>query len=128
MLQVSRYLALLFAIVLAVAEFMINQARPEWQYAPLWIIDYIIVLTLLGSFAMTRAGKHIGLLLSAWSLCGGVMYMAYFVSVEPDNLATIPMDDRGLIQLIGLALVVSVIGIVTAKLALLKQDGFASGA
>lgn len=128
MLQISRYLALIFAISLAIAEFLINQALPEWQYAPLWIIDYVIVLTLLGSFFLTRTGQHIGLLLSAWSLCGGVMYMAYFISREPAASAALAADQLPLLNLIGLALLVSLVGIITAKIALLKQSGFSLGA
>ena len=42
LLTSCRYLALVYAIVLAIVEAVLNSRREQWQYAPLWIIDYVI--------------------------------------------------------------------------------------
>jgi uncharacterized membrane protein len=57
LLTSCRYLALVFAIVLAIVEAVLNSSREHWQYAPLWIIDYIIVAYLQAGFWLTRRGN-----------------------------------------------------------------------
>ena len=81
----SRWLALVFAVVLAVVEALINESRPDgkWQYAPLWIIDYVIVAALLAGFWLNRRRANEPLLVLAWALGAGVFYMALFVSLDP---------------------------------------------
>lgn len=83
-LFMCRYLALLYAIGLAIGEAVINSNRPEWQFAPLWIIDYVIVLYLLVGFWVTRHGRNIPILMSAYALSTGVLYMAVFISLDPE--------------------------------------------
>jgi hypothetical protein len=85
-LTVSRYLALTTAVVMAVAEALLNESRPggSWQYAPLWIIDYVIVAGLLIGFWLTRRPGHEGVLAAAWALGVGVLYMALFVRLDPE--------------------------------------------
>lgn len=115
-LQVSRYLALVFALVLAVVEALLNMALPKWQYAPLWIIDYVIVFALLGSFWVTRRRAHTPLLMASWALGAGVFYMALFIGLDPAlklGLADQPL----LMSLIGLALCVQLLGLALATAA-----------
>lgn len=84
-LTASRYLALAFALVLAVVEALLNASRPNgWQYAPLWIIDYVIVAVLLLGFWLTRRPGHTGVLMAGWALAGGVFYMGLFVGLDPE--------------------------------------------
>src|ERR687898_2071401 len=77
----SRYSALLFAIGLGIGETVMNWRH--WQYAPLWIVDYIIVGWLLWSFFKTRSGGHVHSLLSGWAFTAGIFYMALFISLDP---------------------------------------------
>ena len=123
MLKTSRYLALAFSLALAVTEFLLNQSRDAWQYAPLWIIDYVIVLSLLGGFFITRNGRHVGLLMSSWALTAGVFYMAYFMSKDPSAIRPGPEVDERLMCLVGLGLLVSLIGVFCSKMVLLKREG-----
>ena len=81
LLACARYLALLFAIGLGIGEAVINWGH--WQYAPLWIVDYIIVAWLIWGFFKTRSGGHAYVLLSGWAFTAGVFYMALFVSLDP---------------------------------------------
>jgi hypothetical protein len=119
-LAVSRWLALVFAVVLAVVEALINESRPggHWQYAPLWIIDYVIVAALLLAFWLNRRRAHEPLLVLAWALGAGVFYMALFVNLDPD-LRWGPPDAQGgrdttILGLIGFGLTVQVLGLALA--------------
>lgn len=121
LLTSCRYLALVYAIGLAIAETAINSSQERWQYAPLWIIDYIIVAYLLGGFWMTRRGKFLPVLMSAYALSTGVLYIAFFINFDPE----LPDAARGpgiVVGLIGLALVVSVVGLIATTVAWLHQE------
>ena len=74
LLACSRYLALFFAIGLGIGEAVINWG--QWQYAPLWIVDYIIVGWLVWAFFKTRSGGHVHSLLSRWAFPAGIFYSA----------------------------------------------------
>ncbi len=106
----SRWLALVFAIVLAVVEAVINESRPDgrWQYAPLWIIDYLIVAALLAGFWLNRRRGHEPVLVLAWALGAGVFYMALFSGLDGR-----PRDGRAdlILELIALGLAVQLLGL-----------------
>lgn len=118
----SRYLALLFAIVLGIGEAVINWGH--WQYAPLWIVDYIIVGWLLWSFLKTRSGHHVHMLLSGWAFTAGVFYIALFASLDPEN-PTSTDTNMVLLVLISLMLGLSVVGFLCALLTIHAQPGAA---
>jgi hypothetical protein len=121
LLASCRYLALLYAIGLAIGEALINSSREHWQYAPLWIIDYLIVAYLLTGFWVTRRGRYIPVLTSAYALSTGVLYMAFFLNLDPE----MPESARAgglLLSLVGLVLGVSVVGLIGTTLAWLPQE------
>src|SRR5918995_1965554 len=103
----SRYLALLFAIGLGIGETVMNWGH--WQYAPLWIVDYIIVGWLLWSFFKTRSGRNVYTLLGGWAFTAGVFYMALFVGLDPISAYHLE-SNVVLLVLIGFMFAVSVIG------------------
>ena len=110
MLTICRYLALAYAITLAIAEAVLNSVHGQWHYAPMWVIDYIIVAYLLAGFWATRRGRGVPVLMSAYALSAGVLYMAFFANFDPD----LPDAARGpgvVVALIGLAVGVSVLGL-----------------
>jgi hypothetical protein len=119
-LAVSRWLALVFAIVLAVVEALINESRPDgrWQYAPLWIIDYVIVAALLLGFWLNRRRGHEPVLVLAWALGAGVFYMALFVNLDPElasgGAGASDARDTTILGLIALGLAFQVLGLVLA--------------
>jgi hypothetical protein len=116
-LRISRYLAVAFALILAVVEAALNMSQPHWQYAPLWIIDYVIVAALLVAFWMTRKPGHASLLMAAWALAAGVFYMALFISLDPGMVWAGSGPDATLLGLMGLALAVQTVGLVLATVA-----------
>jgi FtsH-binding integral membrane protein len=121
MLACCRYLALVYAIGLAIAEAVLNSIQGQWQYAPMWVIDYVIVAYLLAGFWATRRGRAIPVLLSAYALSAGVVYMAFFASFDPD----LPPELRGppsVVALIGLALAASVLGLIGTTAAWARQE------
>lgn len=119
LLACARYLALLFAIGLGIGEAVINWGH--WQYAPLWIVDYIIVAWLIWAFFKTRSGGHVYALLSGWAFTAGIFYMALFVSLDP----AIPAPMRAptvLLFLMGLMLGVSIAGFLCALFSIHAQQ------
>ena len=117
---VSRYLALLFAIGLAIGETIISWGN--WQFAPLWIVDYLMVIWLLYAYSKTRRPENTYTLLAAWAFAVGVFYMDLFVYADPQ----VPAHVRPapvVMSLIVLCLAVSLIGCVTALFAARAQRG-----
>lgn len=119
LLACSRYLALFFAIGLGVGEAVINWG--DWQYAPLWVVDYIIVAALLWSFFITRAGRHVHTLVGSWAFAAGIFYMALFIHLDP-AMAQHAAFDAALLVIVGVMLVLCVIGSVCAFLAIHVQQ------
>lgn len=121
LLTSCRYLALLYAIVLAIVEFILNSSQDNWQYAPLWVIDYLIVAYLLAGFWMTRRGQYIPIMMSAYALSTGVMYLVFFMNLDPE-LTEAQRGPDLIVALIGLALGVSVFGLIATTAAWLAQE------
>ena len=121
LLTASRYLALAYAVGLATAEAVLNSAQGQWQYAPMWVIDYAVVAYLLAGFWATRRGRGVPVLMSAYALSAGVLYMAFCAHIDPD----LPESARGtglVVALIGLALGVSVVGLAGTTVAWARQE------
>ena len=115
---VSRYLALLFAIGLAIGETIISWGN--WQFAPLWIVDYLMAILLLYAFRKTRNPERVYTLLAAWAFALGVFYMDLFVYLDPQ----VPAHVRPapfVMALIVLCLVVSLVGFFSALFATRAQ-------
>lgn len=121
LLTSCRYLALIYAIGLAIGEAVINSMQPHWQYAPLWIIDYIIVVYLLIGFWATRRGRYVPVLMSAYALSTGVLWMAYFLNYDPE----LPVEIRNkgpMLYLVGLVFAVSLFGLVGTTIVWLRGE------
>ena len=116
---VSRYLALLFAIGLAIGETVISWGH--WQFAPLWIIDYLTAIFLLYAFYQTRKAGHVYALLAAWAFSAGVFYMDLFINLDPQLPANLRPTST-VMALIVLVLVLSLIGFFSALLAIRAQQ------
>ena len=105
--KINLVIATLYSIALAIVETLLNWG--DWQYAPLWIVDYLIVIILfLGVFVCKEFQQKV--LLLGWSFSTGVMYIALFLYLEPESIIVIA--DPTLLYAIGLALAVSLVGIV----------------
>jgi hypothetical protein len=115
---VSRYLALLFAIGLAVGETIISWGH--WQFAPLWIIDYLTAFCLLYAFYTTRRLEKPYALLAAWAFSLGVFYMDLFVNLDPQVTPSL-RPAQIVMALIVLCIAVSLGGFVTALFATRAQ-------
>jgi hypothetical protein len=121
LLASCRYLAMAYAVGLGSAEAVINSIQDHWQYAPLWIIDYVIVAYLLIGFWVTRRGRFIPVLMSAYALSTGVLYIAFFLNFDPE-LPEVARGHGTVVALIGLALGISVVGLVGTTAAWLAQE------
>ena len=106
--KINLVIATLYSIIIAIVEAILNWGN--WQYAPLWIIDYIIVIILLLSVFFFKNQLQKTLLLIGWSLSTGVMYMVLFINLEPNT--TLEILDKNILYAVSLALIISIIGIV----------------
>lgn len=119
-LQWSRITALIFAIGLAIGEAAINWGH--WQYAPLWMVDYLCVAWLLAGFWTTRHGRGNAVLVGAWAFTAAVFYMALFVSLDPENPQYHSPERMPLLYLIGALMGLAVLGVITAYWAIYQTS------
>ncbi len=117
-LVLSRYLALLFAVGLAIGETIVSWGH--WQFAPLWIIDYLTSVCLLYAYYKTSKAENLHTLLAAWPFAAGVFYMDLFVNLDP-NLPASMRPGPIVMWLIVLLLVSSLVGFLTALSAFRAQ-------
>ena len=108
--KINLIVATLYSIVLAIIEAMLNWGN--WQYAPLWIVDYLIVIILLLAVFVFKKNIQKLMLLLGWAFSAGVMYMALFINLEPIPTTIVSPNVEGILPSIGLALIVSIVGIV----------------
>ncbi|HJN54118.1 MAG TPA: hypothetical protein QGI27_03525 [Flavobacteriaceae bacterium] len=105
--KINLTIAVLYSIILSVTEVALNWG--DWQYAPLWIVDYLIVLILLSAVFIFKDKIQKYLLLTGWSFSAGVMYMVLFINLEPKT--TLTVLDNYILSGVGVALIFSLIGI-----------------
>ena len=108
--KINLIIASLFSIILAFVEGMLNWG--DWQYAPLWIVDYIIVIILLSAVFVFKENTQRLMLLLGWAFSAGVMYMVLFINLEPIPTTIASPNVEGILPLVGLALIVSIVGVV----------------
>jgi hypothetical protein len=121
LLTLCRYLALLYAIGLAIGETVLNSTHDQWHYAPMWVIDYLVVIYLLLGFWVTRRGRNVPILMSAYALSTGMTYMAFFQALDPDVPEAAQVHGI-ILGLIGLVFGISVTGLVATKIVWLRQE------
>ena len=108
--KINLLIATSYSITLAIVEAILNWGN--WQYSPLWIVDYLIVLILLSAVFVFKKNIQRLMLLLGWAFSSGVMYMALFINLEPIPTTIKSPNVEGILPLVGLALVVSIIGII----------------
>ena len=108
---ISRHLAWVYALGLAIGETIISWGN--WQFAPLFIIDYLVSVCLLLAFYSTRNGDKVYTLLAAWAFASGVFYMDLFVNIDPGMPANLRCS-MVVVWLIVLVLVLALVGFFTA--------------
>ena len=110
MLRVSRYLATLFAVCLAIGETTLNWGH--WQFWPLWLVDYGIVVWLLTAVWLTRHPHASHHLTTAWAFAVGVLYMALFGGLDELFRSSQSISEHTVVlSLIGVMLAWSLIGL-----------------
>ena len=106
--KINLIIATLYSIILGIVETILNWGN--WQYAPLWIVDYLIVIILFLAIFLFKDKIQKKFLLIGWAFSSGVMYMALFINLESGTTLTI--SDKNILFSIALALIVSIIGLV----------------
>jgi len=84
MVKPNRLLALVYAVLLGVGETWLNWGN--WQYAPLWVVDYFVVLWLLCGAIVQDQRKSTFILMGGWSFSLAMMYMAIAIMTDPNNV------------------------------------------
>jgi|TARA_Y200000002_G_scaffold297768_1_gene252411 uncharacterized membrane protein YadS len=108
--KINLIVATLYSIILATVEILLNNYWNDWQYFPLWIVDFFIAIILLSAVFLFKNKYQKIMLLSGWSFSAGVTYMALFISLEPSKFKS--PDIEGKLPLIALALIVSILGFI----------------
>ena len=108
--KINLIVATLYSIILAIVEAILNWG--DWQYAPLWIVDYLIVIILLSAVFVFKKNIQRLMLLLGWAFSAGVMYMVLFINLEPTPTTIASPNIEGKLPLVGLALMVSIVGTV----------------
>ena len=108
--KINLIVATLYSIILAIVEAILNWG--DWQYAPLWIVDYLIVIILLSAVFVFKKNIQRLMLLLGWAFSAGVMYMVLFINLGPIPSAVASPNVEGILPSVGLALIVSIVGIV----------------
>lgn len=123
MLKFNKILATIYALGLGIGEAVMNWGN--WQYAPLWLVDYMIVAALLfGVLAKTPASAA-SRLKCAWVFAFAIMYMAFFISIDgaAQGFYETPKDLLFIIgALMGLAVLGFALSVLTEK-AIGKKQG-----
>ncbi len=83
MVKANRILAITYALFLGIAETSMNWGN--WQYAPLWIVDYFVVAWLLYGGLVKDSKKSSLTLIGGWSFSLAMMYMAIAIMTDPEN-------------------------------------------
>ena len=108
--KINLIVATLYSIILAIVEAILNWG--DWQYAPLWIVDYLIVIILLSAVFVFKKNIQRLMLLLGWAFSSGVMYMVLFINLEPTPTTIASPNIEGKLPLVVLALMVSIVGTV----------------
>ena len=108
--KINLLIATLYSIILGIVEAMLNWG--DWQYAPLWIVDYLIVIILLSAVFFFKDRVQKMFLLIGWAFSSGVTYMALFINLEPIPTTIKPANVEAILPLVALALIVSLLGVV----------------
>lgn len=111
--KANKILASIYAVGLGVGEAILNWG--DWQYAPLWIVDYMIVIALLIGVFQTSVRKSASILKASWAFSFGVMYMALFVVIDPEYEKYYNASST-ILYLIGFLITLSVIGFILSVL------------
>tara|TARA_B100001057_G_C22507629_1_gene816566 strand:- start:161 stop:550 length:390 start_codon:yes stop_codon:yes gene_type:complete len=109
--NINLVLATLYSIILVLVETILNTYWNDWQYAPLWIVDYLIALILLSAVFVFKQQLQNLILLLGWSFSAGVTYMALFISLDTNGLNSEDIESK--LPLFVLALLVSIIGLIS---------------
>ena len=99
--KINLIVATLYSIILAIVETILNWG--DWQLAPLWIVDYLIVIVLLLGVFVCKQNQN-KILLLGWSFSAGVMYMALFLPFDLISGLTLAKEYINILFAIGFAL------------------------
>ena len=104
--KINLMVAILYSIIIIVIETSMNVYWDDWNFYPLWIVDYLIAIILLSAVFIFKNNIQNSMLLMGWSISVGVTYMALFISLDPNGLKSEDIETK--LPLFILALIVSI--------------------
>lgn len=118
MVKISAWMAVAFAVFLAIGEAVRNWG--DWQWWPFWLVDYVAVVFLLwGAVAVFRNGDRV-ILCGAWGFVTAMSYMSFFSHIdqlrsqEHKTYAGGALSEATLTNIIGVMALVALAGLLLA--------------
>ena len=116
--KINLMVAILYSIIIIVIETSMNVYWDDWNFYPLWIVDYLIAMILLSAVFIFKNNIQNSMLLLGWSFSFGVTYMALFISLDPNGLKSEDIESK--LPLFILAIIVSIFGLILTIIDLQK--------
>lgn len=112
--KISGFLAIVTGVVLALVETWLNWG--DWQWWPYFVVDYLAAaLLLIGGYrTLRKMSGGLRLLSGAWGFTAGMIWIAFFITIEQQAARsdfTDSVSPQSLVLLMGLLLVVSLAGL-----------------
>jgi hypothetical protein len=120
--RAARWLAIGFALFLAVAEAVRN--RNGWQWWPFWTVDYLAAALLLAGALGWRRPTPNPLLTGGWGFAAAMFWMSFFGHVE--NVrggAEREPDELRLTVIIGVLFAITLIGFALSMADAIRRRG-----
>ena len=122
MLKFSAWLAIGFALFLAIGEAVRNWG--DWQWWPFWVVDYVAATLLFSGGVSALRTNGTKLLAGSWGFACAMSYMSFFSHIDviqKGPLATYgpqgTINEQTLTGIIGILLVIAIIGFATSLFA-----------
>tara|TARA_B100000965_G_C19288764_1_gene624884 strand:- start:107 stop:481 length:375 start_codon:yes stop_codon:yes gene_type:complete len=119
MKKLNLIVASVYSISLIIYETIMNFYWDDWGFYPLWIIDYLIALTLILAVCFFKNKTQNLVLLIGWCLSLGITYMAFFISLDPNGLSSPDIESK--LPLMASALLVSAFGLILTLFDIFKD-------
>ena len=114
MIRISAWLAIGFGLLLGVLEAVRNWG--EWQWWPLWVVDYLGAIMLVAGGLLALRGFAERWLSAGWGFACAMFWMSFFGHLEGVLQGGVTLRESRLTQIIGAMFAITVAGLIFSLL------------